>query len=171
MLSPISTSVSRRGTISDPRNLWTCRYTTTDAMAAPETKKEILALEVSAARQAKDAPHLAARIQLERALMMRLPEILKGGVTAVEVAYPGGSTAMVEAAAVDPLLATPLAEQLGCVLGCYAKSLAQVGCLGVLVNCIRHLFQMLTPLGSRDWPATWFCLYLDCTDLNSGGML
>jgi hypothetical protein len=103
-----------------------CRYTTTEAAAAHEIRAEISSLETSATRQANDAPHLAARIQLERTLMKRLPEILNGGVTAVEVAYPGGSTALVEAAAADPLLAAPLAEQLGSVLGCYAKNLAQV---------------------------------------------
>ena len=89
-------------------------------------KDEIANLGTSAAQQASESPHLTARIRLERTLMARLPEILSGGVTAVEVAYPKGSTALVDAAAEDPLLAIPLAEQLGAVLASYTRNVVQV---------------------------------------------
>ena len=91
------------------------------------TRAEIADLDASAARQSSKNPHLTARIGLERALMARLPEILSGGVTAVEVACPAGSTSLVDAAAKDPLLDGPLAEQLGAVVACYTRNLVQVG--------------------------------------------
>ena len=123
------------------------RYTVTEVATAPAMRAEIANLETSAAQQASESPHLAARIRLERALMGRLPEILSGGVTAVEVAYPGGSTALVEAAAEDPLLDGPLAEQLAAVLACYTRNLAQVGSLLTLHTHVLAKCPALKPAG------------------------
>ena len=99
----------------------------TEASTASAMRAEIADLDASASRQASEAPHLAARMRLEKAIMEQLPEILSGGVTAVEVAYPKGSPALVDAAAEDPLLDGPLAEQLGAVLASYTRRLVQVG--------------------------------------------